>query len=50
MVERMLFDGEEQEKQIRVDAVADWIRERFGVGAKGRDNELDLGRKRSLAS
>jgi len=27
------FDGEEREKQSRVDAVADQIKERFGAGA-----------------
>jgi hypothetical protein len=34
----ILFDRDEREKQARLDAVADQINERFGVGALGRGN------------
>jgi DNA polymerase-4 len=35
-VQGMLFDGEERERQSRVDAVADQIKEKFGAGALRR--------------
>ncbi len=35
-IQRMLFDGEERERQSRVDAVADQIKEKFGAGALRR--------------
>jgi len=42
LVQGMLFDGEEREKQSRVDAVADRIKERFGAEAIRRGSGLDL--------
>ena len=39
-VQGMLFDGEEREKQSRVDTVADEIKERFGTGAIRRGSSL----------
>ena len=38
--EGMLFDGEDRQKQSRVDAVADEIKERFGTGALRRGSSL----------
>ncbi len=35
-IQGMLFDGEERERQSRVDAVADQIKEKFGAGALRR--------------
>jgi DNA polymerase IV len=40
LVQGMLFDGKEREKQSRVDAVADEIKERFGAGALRRGSSL----------
>jgi DNA polymerase IV len=40
VVQGMLFDGEEREKQGRVDAVADEIKERFGTDALRRGSSL----------
>ena len=45
LVQGMLFDGEEREKRSRVDAVADEIKERFGVGAVLRGSSLELGER-----
>ena len=39
----MLFDEEEREKQSRVDAVADEIKQRFGAGAIRRGSGLNPG-------
>lgn len=41
----MLFDGEQREKQSRVDAAADEIKERFGAGALRRGSSLERGEK-----
>jgi DNA polymerase-4 len=40
LAQGMLFDGEEREKQSRVDAVADEIKERFGAGAIRRGGNM----------
>ena len=40
LVQGMLFDGEERQKQSRVDAVADEIKERFGTTALRRGSSL----------
>ena len=48
LVQGMLFDGEEREKQSRVDEVADQVKERFGAGAIRRGSGLDLGGKARL--
>jgi len=40
LVQGTLFDSEEREKQSRVDAVADQIKEQFGVGAIRRGSGL----------
>ena len=40
LAQGMLFDGEERQKQSRVDAVADEIKERFGTGALRRGSSL----------
>ena len=45
VVQHMLFDGGEREKQSRLDAVADQIKERFGVGAIRRGSGLDFNGK-----
>ncbi len=42
-VQGMLFDGEDRQKQSRVDAVADEIKERFGTGAIRRGNGWIVG-------
>ena len=42
-IQGLLFDGEERERQSRLDAVADQIKERFGAGAIRRGSRLDLG-------
>jgi DNA polymerase IV len=42
LVQGMLFDSEERQRQSRVDAVADEIKERFGAGALRRGSGLDL--------
>jgi DNA polymerase IV len=41
LVQGMLFDQEDREKQSRVDAVADQIKQRFGAGALKRGSGLD---------
>ncbi len=48
LVQGMLFDGEEREKQGRVDAVADEIKGRFGSGAIRRGSSLGHERKSGL--
>ena len=40
LAQGMLFDGEQREKQSRVDTVADEIKERFGTGAIRRGSSL----------
>jgi len=45
LAQGLLFDGEEREKQSRVDAVADEIKERFGAGALRRGSTLERGEK-----
>jgi DNA polymerase-4 len=40
LAQGMLFDGEEREKQSRVDAVADQIKERFGADALRRASSV----------
>jgi DNA polymerase IV len=40
LVQGMLFDGEERQRQSRVDAVADQIKEQFGAGAIRRGANL----------
>ena len=40
LAQGMLFDGEDRQKQSRVDAVADEIKERFGTGALRRGSSL----------
>jgi DNA polymerase-4 len=42
LVQRVLFDGEEREKQSRVDAVADEIKQRFGTAAIRRGSGLSF--------
>ena len=42
LVQGMLFDGEDRQKQSRVDTVADEIKERFGTGAIRRGSGLDI--------
>ena len=42
MVQQMLFDQEDRQKQSRADAVADQIKERFGPGALRRGSGLNL--------
>ena len=39
-VQGLLFDGEERERQGRVDVVADQIKEKFGTGALRRGSSL----------
>ena len=39
-VQGMLFDGEQREKQSRMDAVADQVKEKFGFGAIRRGSHL----------
>jgi hypothetical protein len=39
-VQGMLFDGEQREKQSRVDAVADQLKEKFGDKALRRGSNL----------
>ena len=48
LIQGMLFDSAVREKQGRVDAVADEIKERFGAGALRRGSSLrgDYGRYR----
>ena len=41
-VQGMLFDGEERDKQSRVDTVADQVKARFGTGAIRRGSGLDI--------
>jgi DNA polymerase-4 len=45
LVQGMLFDGQQREKQSRADAVADQIKERFGTGAIRRASGLDHGKE-----
>jgi DNA polymerase-4 len=45
LVQGILFDQEERQKQSQVDAVADEIKERFGAGALRRGSGLNLGGK-----
>ena len=40
LVQGMLFDQQERQKQSRVDAVADDVKERFGAGALRRGSSL----------
>ncbi len=41
----LLFDGQERQRQRRLDAATDQIRERFGAGAIGRAVHVDRNRK-----
>ena len=43
--QRMLFDREEREKQARLDAVADQLKERFGSGSLRRGSSLRVRRR-----
>ena len=43
LIQGMLFDGQEREKQSRVDTVADEIKERFGTAALRRGSGLGRG-------
>jgi DNA polymerase-4 len=43
LAQGMLFDGEDRQKQSRVDAVADAIKERFGQSALRRGSSLGHG-------
>ena len=47
LVQDVLFDGEKRQKQSRVDAAADQIKERFGMGALRRGNSLQSERPRT---
>jgi len=44
----LLFDGEERERQRRLDSATDQIRERFGTGAIGRAATVDRHKKGEL--
>jgi DNA polymerase-4 len=45
LIQGMLFDQAERQKQSRLDAVADEIKDRFGAGAIRRGSGLNLGGK-----
>jgi DNA polymerase IV len=45
LVQRLLFDREEREKQSRLDAVADQVKERFGRGSLYRGSNPEHGEK-----
>jgi DNA polymerase IV len=43
LVQGMLFDQEERQKQARLDSVADQLKDRFGTGSLRRGSSLDRG-------
>jgi DNA polymerase-4 len=45
LVQHMLFDQEERQKQARLDTVADQLKDRFGTEALRRGSSLDRGEK-----
>jgi DNA polymerase-4 len=49
LVQGMLFDGEEREKQCRVDAVTDQVKEKFGKNSLRRGSTLGHGNRENEA-
>jgi len=48
LVQGMLFDGEERQKQTRLDAVVDELKDRFGAGSLRRGSSLEHDEKSEL--